>query len=244
MKILFIDIETAPHKVYAWGLWNQDINPSNIIEPGYTLCFAAKFKDEKTVRFHAVWKDKREMLEEAHRLLCDADVVVHYNGTKFDIPHLNREFILAGMGPPSPVQEVDLLSVARRKMKFPSNKLDYVSQALGLEAKHSHKGLKLWHEVMDGDVKAQREMMRYNKQDVHMLEPLYESLLPWIDTHPNHGLFLDSEVPVCRNCGSTDLESRGYRYTSVSKFQRYQCHSCGKWSSSRVREKPALGVLK
>jgi hypothetical protein len=33
-KILLLDIETAPHRVYSWGLWKQDIHIDRIIEPG------------------------------------------------------------------------------------------------------------------------------------------------------------------------------------------------------------------
>ncbi len=40
-KILLLDIETAPHRVYAWGLWGQDIYLDQIEAPGYTLCWAA-----------------------------------------------------------------------------------------------------------------------------------------------------------------------------------------------------------
>ncbi len=42
-KILLLDIETAPHRVFAWGLWGQDIHLDQIEEPGYTLCWAAKW---------------------------------------------------------------------------------------------------------------------------------------------------------------------------------------------------------
>ena len=37
-RILLLDIETAPHRVFAWGLWGQDIYLDQIEEPGYTLC--------------------------------------------------------------------------------------------------------------------------------------------------------------------------------------------------------------
>ena len=41
MNILLIDIETAPNKVYTWGLWNQNVSLNQIDEVGYTLCWAA-----------------------------------------------------------------------------------------------------------------------------------------------------------------------------------------------------------
>ena len=45
--------------------------------------------------FDSVHESKPEqMVSRVHGLLDDADVVCHYNGKKFDIPTLNREFLL------------------------------------------------------------------------------------------------------------------------------------------------------
>ncbi|NIV35232.1 MAG: hypothetical protein GWN58_38990, partial [Anaerolineae bacterium] len=52
--------------------------------------------------------DMEGMLEGAWELLDEADAVVHYNGKKFDIPTLNREFVKYGFTPPSPYKQIDL----------------------------------------------------------------------------------------------------------------------------------------
>lgn len=228
MKILLLDIETAPHRVYAWGLYDQDINPKNIIEPGYTLCYSAKWLHEKSIQFDSIHQNSsKKMIVGAGKLLEEADAVVHYNGSRFDIPTLNREFILLGMDPPSGFKEIDLLRVARQRFRFPSNKLDYVAQALGLRGKIQHKGMDLWKECMDGDEKAWRTMERYNKHDVRLLEQVYNKMLPWIKNHPNHGLYMNSDRPVCKNCGSVNVKKNGTDYTGVGKYQRYKCTACG-----------------
>jgi transposase-like protein len=46
---------------------------------------------------------------------------------------------------------------------------------------------------------------------------------------------LSGEHLRCPNCGSVDIERRGYAYTTVSRFQRFVCKSCGKWSRSNKR---------
>ena len=95
MKILHLDIETAPNVVYTWGLYNQNISINQIVEPGYTLCWAAKWDDDSQVLFDSVYQSSpKKMLTNMHKLLEKADAVVHYNGKKFDIPTLNREFLL------------------------------------------------------------------------------------------------------------------------------------------------------
>lgn len=239
MRILHIDIETAPHNVYAWGLWKQDISIKNIVESGYTLCFAAKWQGEKKVEFYSTHEHGFDyMIEKAWELLDEADVVVHYNGTKFDIPTLNREFLLHELNPPSPYHQIDLLKTVRSKFRFASNKLDYVAQQLGLGGKTQHKGMELWHECMAGDNKAWKTMEKYNKQDVKLTEKLYGKLLPWIENHPNHALYVDNGVdrPTCPNCGGHHLQSRGTYTTKTQRYQRFCCSDCGTWTRSRHTE--------
>jgi len=152
--------------------------------------------------------------------------VVHYNGTKFDIPTLNKEFLLHRYSPPSPYKQIDLLRVVRSQFRFPSNKLDYVAQRLGLGQKHAHEGHELWVKCMNGDKDAWKRMADYNIQDVILLEDLYNTLLPWIKNHPNWGLYNDGK-PMCPNCGSPFFKRNGYAYAQETKYQRYKCNSCG-----------------
>lgn len=236
MKILYLDIETAPNKVYSWGLFKQNIAINQIVEPGYTLCWAAKWHNNKEVMFESVMSDEYEMLEGMFNLLDEADAVVHYNGKKFDIPTLNKEFIQVGLGVPSPYHQIDLYQVVRKQFRFPSNKLDYVSKALGLGSKVKHMGMDLWKKCMDGDEAAWKSMERYNKQDVRLLPKLYDELLPWIKDHPNYSLFSNNERPVCTNCGSPKVQSRGVQHTRTQTYRRYQCSKCGTWMRSRFTE--------
>ena len=53
-KILLLDIETAPNKVYTWGLWNQNIGLSQIIQEGYLLCWGAKWLGKRGVMTDAL----------------------------------------------------------------------------------------------------------------------------------------------------------------------------------------------
>lgn len=240
MKTLLLDIETAPSIVYAWGLFKQNIAISQIEEPGYTLCWAAKWLSERTISYASVHEDgESEMLAKVYDLLEEADVVVHYNGSKFDIPTLNREFISHGYAPPAPFQEVDLLKTCRNRFRFLSNKLDYVAQQLTGEGKVETKGMSLWRDCMAGCPKAWAIMKKYNKRDVTILEGVYEHLLPWIQPHPNMALFNDDEDMQCPNCGGTHLQSRGSYYTHTQRYQRYQCQDCGKWTRSRINDVPA-----
>jgi DNA polymerase elongation subunit (family B) len=230
-KILEIDIETAPATAWVWGLFNQNIGINQIAEAGRTICWAAKWHGKKKMHFSSEWGDGQDtMVERAWELFNEADIVVHYNGTKFDVPTLNREFVKDGLTPPSPFRQIDLLQTVRKQFRFQSNKLDFVCQQLGLGTKAATGGFELWKGVMDGDGPSQRRMARYNKQDVLLLEELYNYLLPWFNRTPNIGTYLQNEVPTCTKCGSTDLYKDGTTTLQAGKYQQYGCRTCGGWS--------------
>lgn len=228
MKILMLDIETAPHLASVWGLWNQNISLNQLLEAGYTLCYAAQWYGSREIMFDSVHQSSaRAMVRSAHKLLDEADAVCHWNGEKFDIPTLNKEFLLHGLKPPAPYKQIDLLKTARRKFRLASNKLDYVAQALGLGSKTHHKGHQLWLDVMNGDDAAWKVMEKYNRNDVRLLSAVYERLQPWVVGHPNHAAYGDGEE--CPKCGSHSHQRRGYSITSTRRYARLQCRDCGTW---------------
>ena len=230
MKRLTIDIETAPHLLAGFGLFNQYMTTDHLLEVGSTLCFAAKWVGEKKVEFRSSWKDGTEkMVSRAWDLINEADAVISYNGEKFDLPTLSREFVRLGAPPPDDAKSIDLYKVVRSRFKFASNKLDFVARELGLGAKLPHKGMALWQGVMEGNEKDQRVMERYNIQDVRLTERLYKRLLPWIRNHPNFALYTEDDRPVCTNCGSHKVWKIGKETVKkkTQAYQRYRCKSCG-----------------
>lgn len=232
MKVLFLDIETSPNTAHVWGLWQNNVSLNQLLESSYILCWAAKWHDKKKVMFNSVYHSSHDqMLKEIHALLDEADVAIHYHGKRFDIPTLNKEFLLAGMNPPSPYRQVDLLDTVRHRFRFPSNKLDYVAQRLGVGKKFDHEGHTLWIKCMNDDPKAWATMKKYNMGDVVLLEKVYDKLLPWVSNHPNRAVY-DKNHPAhsCPACGSTNVKKEGFAYTTASRWQRYSCKDCGAWS--------------
>ena len=229
MKILLLDIETSPMSAYVWGLFDQNIGLNQMIDTSKVLCYTAKWYDDKEIYFDSIHKSRHKtMLKGIHDLLDMADAVITYNGNKFDLPVLNKEFLLHGFNPPSPYKSIDLLRTVRRNFRFASNKLDHVSQQLGLGKKVEHEGFELWLKCMSKDSEAWKKMEKYNVQDVVLLEKLYIKLLPWIQSHPNQNLFSDSHC--CPTCSSQKIQKRGTAITTTGVYQRYQCRACGTWS--------------
>jgi hypothetical protein len=233
VKILAWDIELTPMTVYSWSLWPNFIAIQQIEKTQDVMCFGARWYGEKKVAFKSTHHHgKKEMLETIHALLDEADAVMSWNGQSFDTKHINREFIEAGMTPPSPYKEIDLMRVAKRRFKFASNKLDHVSQILGVGKKVPHEGFQLWLDCMASDEKAWAKMKKYQLQDVNLLIDLYEKLLPWINNHPNVAAY-DGLESGCPNCGSMDLNRRGFEVLTAGKYQKFQCKKCATWTRSK-----------
>ena len=150
-KILFLDIETKPAKVYTFRMWDASINPEQVIEPGGTICVGAKWMGSKETIFFSDWDHGHEaMLREVHALITEADAIVTYNGDKFDLPKLWGEFLLNGMKPPQPPTSIDILK-AVKKLGFDMNRLAYIGPLLKIGKKLKHEGFGLCATVMEGD---------------------------------------------------------------------------------------------
>lgn len=233
MKVLLLDLESSPNTAHVWGLWEQNIGLNQLMESSYVLCWAAKWLGEKPIHFDSLHRSSaKKMLRGIHDLLHRADTVIHYNGTKFDIPTLNKEFILHGMDQPAPYRQMDLLQVARRQFKFASNRLDYVAQALGVGRKTRHEGHELWVKCMNNDPQAWKKMERYNKNDVVIMEKVYYKLRPWMKGHTNYALYVPGIGVCCPRCGADHSTKQGFAYTSAGKYQQYQCKACQGWFRS------------
>lgn len=236
MNILTIDIETKPIKGYFWRLRDENIGINQIIESDGILSFAAKWHGRPGVEFACVWDDgEARMLRQAHKLLDEADVVVGWNSTKFDVRWLKGQFIKHGMKPPSPFASVDLMRSVRYHAALPSYKLDYVARWLGVGGKIRTGGFDLWADLLGGCKKAQRLMRRYNIQDTRLTEKVFDVLRDkgWVRGLPN---FAIEGGHCCPNCGSERLQARGFALSKTRRYQRWQCRECGGWSQSVLCE--------
>lgn len=241
-RVLLVDIETYPALTYQWGLWDKFTPIERIVREGGVLSWAAKWYAEEETQFSALWTDgKQGMAERMWELMTEADVVVTYNGTKFDLPWLRTLVELdSGLGPVAPFANVDLYHTVKQ-FRFLSNKLDFVVRRLDIGQKVQHRGFSLWPACMpvelggEADPEAQAEMEAYNRGDVpDTLEPLYDALLPWVK-HPHVALYADDGHQRCQNCGHISLVRKGEAYTPLGVYPRFRCEDCGKWHRGKTR---------
>ena len=246
-RALVIDIETRPGTAYVWGTNDQHISVEQVIEPSSVLCFSAKWLGEPEVFFYSTKKDGMAgMIRAAHKLLCKADAVIHFNGASFDIPHLNAEFARMRLAPPPPFKHIDLKTTAQHKFRTLSHKLAFLLPYFKIGEKMKHEGFELWTKCIAGDREAWATMEKYNRQDTTETEKFYTFMRPWIERHPNVALYSkdDGTRPTCPTCGSEEIAWEGYYYGDVYTYRQFSCKACGKWSHARMSEmavkKPAI----
>lgn len=246
-KILLFDIETAPNLANVWGMWGQDIPSIMFEEHWYLLTWSAKWLDEREVLWDALPEHKTRFKKDladdygpVHslwKLLDAADIVIAHNGDKFDIRKINTRFLLHGLDPPSPYKTIDTLKVARRNFAFTSNRLDDLGEMLDLGRKAKHPGFPMWRGCMQGDIKSFDKMVKYNKQDVRLLQNVYLALRPWMKNHPNLAVYdsIYDEDISCPKCGSRHVNWKGYNYTAVAVYPRFRCMKCGGQGQARKK---------
>ncbi|MFA5048549.1 MAG: ribonuclease H-like domain-containing protein [Patescibacteria group bacterium] len=242
-KILLFDIETKPSLAYIWSLWTETRSTDFIEKDWGILCWCAKWLNEKEIMSSALpdfdkaysqnSDNDKLVLEKLWKLLDEADIVIAHNLCHFDQKKANARFIINGLTPPSPYRVIDTLDVAKRYFAFTSNRLNDLGKFLKIGKKVHTGGFELWRKCMNGDLKAWDKMVRYCKGDVKLLEKVYKKLLPYINTHPNLGTYIDDDQPRCKNCGSKDLFKQGFQYTNFGKYQQYSCKKCGSWMKGR-----------
>ena len=233
-KLLVLDIETRPAKVYTFQLLNTNIGIEQVLEPGAIIAVGARWLDGTKEYYAAVdYKDgvevnpkqRRKMLEMAHSLLSESDAVITFNGDRFDLQKLRGEFAVHGLPPLCPTTSIDVRRTTSA-MGFTSGKLAHVGPLLGCGRKRKHDGFTLWSDYLLGTAAARKEMKLYNLQDVHVLADVYKKVRPYIKNHPNLGYHSDS----CPVCGSLKEQRKGKpRFTPYFKVEQMQCRECQSW---------------
>ena len=237
MRKVFLDIETSPHVAYVWKLFDENISLDQLLVPTRVICLAWKFDGDEGTSFAAEWLTSHEdMIKQTYDVINDADAIVHFNGTSFDEPHLNREFLEYGYDPPASPETIDLYRTIKSRFRFASNKLAHVSEELSLREGKLKTDFLLWRRVLDGETAAQDEMEKYNREDVELTQDLYEEILPWINKHPNVALYEDDTLMRCTHCASENLVKDGFHRTGAGIFQRYRCRDCGARSRGFKRD--------
>jgi len=241
-NVLVFDLETAPTKAGVWGIWNTNVATDLIESPWFLLSWSAKwlyddevFSDVVTPE-EALGEGDKRIVGSLWKMIDYADIIIGHNIIKFDTRKMNTRYVIHGMIPPSPYQQVDTLMIARKNFAFESNKLDYLARMLGVPGKMENGGAETWIKCVNGDADALLLMEKYNRQDILTTEDVYTKLRPWAHSHANVALYYDDLHTRCPNCGSMDLQydTDKFYVTPMNKYSAVRCNSCGAVGRART----------
>lgn len=212
-KILFVDIEAS------------NLSASM----GYCLAIGYKWAHEKKTKIMSIADypgrkstDDAPMLREFEKVFREADLVVHHFGDYYDIPFLQTRRFIHGMKPMPRVATVDTWRIAKKRLKFHSNRLDAILKALGCPYAKTALDGNAWIDASAGDRKALKYIVHHCKMDVLVLEWVYNKIKPVWDQHPAiYGKLR------CKACGGAKFRSEGIRPTTEKIYRRLVCVNCG-----------------
>jgi len=232
MKRLFWDIETSPNVTMSWRVGRKiTLDYSNIVLERAIICIAFKWEGERRVNV-LEWNKgcDRKLLQEFSAIALDADELIAHNGDKFDMRWFNTRNIFHGLPALPRFKTVDTLQVARRNFYFNSNRLDYLGQFLGIGNKVK-TGFGLWKDICQQNCpKAMAKMVRYAKQDVKLLQAVWEKLQPYATPKTHVGVLGGLEKWTCPHDGSKNVKKHHVKITAAGTRQRQmQCNACGRY---------------
>lgn len=231
-KILLLDIETMPIEALVFDVWKQNINLKQIKKDWSVICWSAKWLFDSKVMGQVVRPDEAirheddSVLMKLWELVNEADWVITHNGDSFDLKKLNARWFQKGYAKPMYYQSIDTKKVANDNFAFTYAKLDWIAHIIGVGRK-IETDFSWWSECEAGNQKYLDMMLKYNKQDVHLEEEVYLKLRPWMNKHPNAGLYTTAVGNVCTVCGSNNLHWKGTYATALGLYQAFRCESCG-----------------
>lgn len=236
-KIILWDIETSGIVATTWNLYPTVISHHNMLQDWFIICAAWKELGKKTVKTVSVMDDPKRftkdstddyyVIKQLREMLSDVDILIHHNGDKFDIKMFNSRLIYHGLPPLPLLATVDTLKEVKKVSKFTSHRLDFLgTKFFGSGKEDTPPGT--WLKAMKGEKKAIRDMVKYNKVDVELLEKLYLKLRPYMKAHPHTGAMLGVDRNgSCPKCGSTSFKRNGLRFTATGLHkQECQCKEC------------------
>ncbi len=233
LKRLFFDIEVSPNIGFFWQPGHKiSIGYENIIKERAIICICYKWDGEKKVS-SLTWdgsQDDKAMLKSFIKVADSADELVGHNGDRFDLTWIRTRCLFHGISVFPNYVTIDTLKAARQKFRFNSNRLDYIGKFLNLGQK-LHTGFDLWKGiVLDKSETKLTKMVKYCKQDVRLLEAVFNKLKNYIPSKTHAGVIAGKDKRSCPECGSSKVIKRVSRISaSGTKKDQMQCNDCGKY---------------
>ncbi len=126
------------------------------------------------------WKTRRSDDSAICKLLSAElqkhDILVAHNGVDFDLPFLRTRLMINGLPPLPETKIVDPVKLARKHLRFASNRLGNIASALGVNQRIPVEGYTWMQAVLDGNIKAMDQITEKCLADVLTLEDVVMKL--------------------------------------------------------------------
>ena len=243
INVLYWDLESSLMGTLTFGIWNQNISGNRITKHSHLLSNSWAFNDEPPQGVRLSPEDVAEgndllVVIDTIRAIEKSDLIISFNGKKFDVPLLKTRALLHGLPPIKFPPHLDLMQEAKRNFRFPSNSMQNISLYLGEHGKLATSGRNLWERCYhfqnyDDCNDALAQMLEYGLRDIDATRDLHKRLQGWFKSPVNIGLITkeingvntkDNHDLLCPHCSSKDVDKIGSKaYTSVSSFNIYRC---------------------
>lgn len=243
LNILYWDLESSLMGTLTFGIWNQNISGNRITKHSHLLSNSWAFNDEPPQGVRLSPEDVKSsndlmVVVDSIKAIEKADLLISFNGKRFDVPLLKTRALLHGLPPIKFPPHLDLMQEAKKNFRFPSNSMQNISLYLGEHGKLATSGRNLWercyhYQNYDDCNEALAQMLEYGLQDIDATRDLHKRLQGWFKSPVNIGLITkeingvntkDNHDLLCPHCSSKDVDKIGSKaYTSVSSFNIYRC---------------------
>lgn len=226
-KRLFFDIETSFNVGIFWRSgYNLTIQPGDIIHERAIICICWKWEGKDEVHYLKWDKNNcdKKMLKEFIKEVNKADEIVAHNGDRFDLKWLRTRALFHGIEMNHSYNTIDTLKTAKSLFNFNSNKLDYIAKYLKVGAKMETGGMDLWKDIVFKKCNdAMDKMVAYCKQDVIVLEAVFNKLNEYSKPKVNYAVLRGGERFECPECGKLPHYKQTYTTAQGTIMHYMQC---------------------
>ena len=163
-----------------------DLEMSNLSANfGMILCGGFKTYGKKKITIHRIeqspnykeepWDDSW-LAEQIAGELEDADILVSYNGRRFDLPFLNARLVRFGKKPIIGKKHIDLFFTSKFQLKLSNWSLDALAKHLQLNVQKTRMEGEQWTKAMTGDAEALQYIIDHCILDVKVLEQVFDKV--------------------------------------------------------------------
>ena len=227
-KILYFDIETTNFKA----------DFGEVLMMGYRWHHEDEYHLLKTNDYEG-WEDLNiedkdyYVLQDIFDVISQADVLVGHYSKRFDHTFIQSRCIKQGLPVIPNPPHIDTWHIARYQLALGRNSMKNIAKFLDCDDQKDSVEKYIWRRVNCYDEEAIDIIAEYCLQDVRTQYAMTQKLMPLATHLPNMNVLTNEEKYRCPGCGGDNIQKRGFHFTKINKFQRYQCQDCGKWCRGR-----------